>query len=119
MSGAKILVVDDDLQIRRVMRKMLAAQGYVVSDARSGEEALDMLRRARHDLVLLDRRRPGRQRRRLRDQAVQYAGTAGASAPGCAARRWPRKPRLHCSKPMAWRSTSPRAGSLPVVTKSV
>ena len=27
MSGAKILVVDDDLQIRRVMRKMLVAQG--------------------------------------------------------------------------------------------
>ena len=59
MSGAKILVVDDDLQIRRVMRKMLVAQGYMVSDARSGEEALDMLRRTRHDLVLLDLAMPG------------------------------------------------------------
>ncbi len=59
MSGAKILVVDDDLQIRRVMRKMLVAQGYAVSDARSGEEALDVLRRARHDLVLLDLAMPG------------------------------------------------------------
>ena len=59
MSGAKILVVDDDLQIRRVMRKMLVAQGYAVNDARSGEEALDMLRRGRHDLVLLDLAMPG------------------------------------------------------------
>jgi two-component system KDP operon response regulator KdpE len=59
MSGAKILVVDDDLQIRRVMRKMLVAQGYAVNDARSGEEALDVLRRARHDLVLLDLAMPG------------------------------------------------------------
>jgi two-component system KDP operon response regulator KdpE len=59
VSGAKILVVDDDLQIRRVMRKMLVAQGYAVSDARSGEEALEMLRRGRHDLVLLDLAMPG------------------------------------------------------------
>jgi len=59
VNGAKILVVDDDLQIRRVMRKMLSAQGYTVSDARSGEEALEMLRRGRHDLVLLDLAMPG------------------------------------------------------------
>jgi two-component system, OmpR family, KDP operon response regulator KdpE len=59
MTGARILVVDDDLQIRRVMRKMLAAQGYSVSDARSGEEALEVLRRGRHDLVLLDLAMPG------------------------------------------------------------
>jgi two-component system KDP operon response regulator KdpE len=59
LSGARILVVDDDLQIRRVMRKMLTAQGYAVNDARSGEEALDRLRRDRHDLVLLDMAMPG------------------------------------------------------------
>ena len=59
MSGARILVVDDDLQIRRVMRKMLTAQGYTVTDARSGEEALETLRRGRYDLVLLDLAMPG------------------------------------------------------------
>jgi two-component system, OmpR family, KDP operon response regulator KdpE len=59
VTGAKILVVDDELQIRRVMRKMLAPQGYAVTDARSGEEALDMLRRGRYDLVLLDMAMPG------------------------------------------------------------
>jgi two-component system KDP operon response regulator KdpE len=59
VTGAKILVVDDELQIRRVMRKMLVAQGYAVTDARSGEEALDMLHRGRYDLVLLDLAMPG------------------------------------------------------------
>ncbi|MFN7999133.1 MAG: response regulator transcription factor [Bryobacteraceae bacterium] len=59
MTGAKILVVDDDLQIRRVMRKMLTTQGYAVNDARSGEEAIETLRRDRHDLVLLDMAMPG------------------------------------------------------------
>jgi two-component system KDP operon response regulator KdpE len=59
LSGAKILVVDDDLQIRRVMRKMLVSQGYAVNDARTGEEALDMLRHGRFDLVLLDLAMPG------------------------------------------------------------
>jgi two-component system KDP operon response regulator KdpE len=59
LSGARILVVDDDLQIRRVMRKMLTTQGYAVNDVRSGEEALDRLRHDRHDLVLLDMAMPG------------------------------------------------------------
>jgi two-component system KDP operon response regulator KdpE len=59
MSGARILVVDDDPQIRRVMHKMLTGQGYAVSDARSGEEALETLRRSRYDLLLLDMAMPG------------------------------------------------------------
>ena len=44
MSAGRILVVDDDPQIRRVMRVTLIAQGFEVSDARSGEEALETLR---------------------------------------------------------------------------
>jgi len=59
VSGARILVVDDDLQIRRVMRKMLSSEGYTVGDAHSGEEALETLRHDRHDLVLLDMAMPG------------------------------------------------------------
>jgi two-component system KDP operon response regulator KdpE len=59
VSGARILVVDDEPQIRRVMRTTLAAQGYVVADARSGEEALEKLRTDRFDLVLLDLNMPG------------------------------------------------------------
>jgi len=59
MSSARILVVDDEPQIRRVMRATLVSRGYVVSDARSGEEALDKLREEKFDLVLLDMNMPG------------------------------------------------------------
>lgn len=59
MSLGRILVVDDDPQIRRVMRTTLTGEGYEVEDARSGEEALDKLRNSRHDLMLLDMNMPG------------------------------------------------------------
>ncbi len=59
MSSARILVVDDDPQIRRVLRTALIAQGYEIDDARNGEEALERLRDERFDLVLLDMNMPG------------------------------------------------------------
>ena len=59
MSLGRILVVDDDPQIRRVMRTTLTGEGYEVEDARSGEEALEKLRASRHDLMLLDMNMPG------------------------------------------------------------
>ena len=54
MSQGKILVVDDDPQIRRVMRTTLVVQGYEVADARSGEEAIEKFREGKYDLILLD-----------------------------------------------------------------
>jgi two-component system KDP operon response regulator KdpE len=59
MSGAKVLVVDDEPQIRRVLRTSLAAYGYEVFDAKTGEEALVAIRQQRLDLVLLDMNMPG------------------------------------------------------------
>ena len=59
MSSARIMVVDDDPQIRRVLRTALVAQGYEVVDARNGEEALEMLRDEKLDLVILDVNMPG------------------------------------------------------------
>jgi two-component system KDP operon response regulator KdpE len=59
MNSATILVVDDEPQIRRVMRTNLTSQGYMVLEARSGEEALETLRSERPDLVLLDINMPG------------------------------------------------------------
>lgn len=59
MSLGRILVVDDDPQIRRVMRTTLTGEGYEVEDARSGEEALEKLRASRYDLMLLDMNMPG------------------------------------------------------------
>jgi len=59
MSAGRILVVDDEPQIRRVMRTTLAAHGYEVADARSGEQALEEIRAGKYDLVLLDVNMPG------------------------------------------------------------
>ena len=56
---SRILVVDDEPQIRRVLRVSLAGAGYVVADARSGEEAVEKLRTERFDMVLLDVNLPG------------------------------------------------------------
>ena len=59
MSEAHILVVDDEPQIRRVMRTTLVSQGYEVTDARSGDEAVERFRSDKYDLVLLDFNMPG------------------------------------------------------------
>jgi two-component system KDP operon response regulator KdpE len=59
LSLGRILVVDDEPQIRRVMRTTLTGAGYEVEDARSGEEGLEKLREFRPDLVLLDINMPG------------------------------------------------------------
>jgi two-component system KDP operon response regulator KdpE len=59
MSAGRVLVVDDDPQIRRVMRVTLTGQGYEVADAKGGDEALDSVRSDRFDLVLLDMNMPG------------------------------------------------------------
>jgi two-component system, OmpR family, KDP operon response regulator KdpE len=59
MTGANILIVDDEPQIRRVMRSTLSSQGYTVTEAKTGEEALDSIRKERPDLVLLDVNMPG------------------------------------------------------------
>jgi len=59
MSAGRILVVDDDPQIRRVMRVTLTGQGYEIDDAKTGDAALEKLRAERFDLVLLDMNMPG------------------------------------------------------------
>jgi two-component system KDP operon response regulator KdpE len=59
MSAGKILIVDDDPQIRRVLKVILAGERYEHAEARSGEAALLQLREFRPDLVLLDLNMPG------------------------------------------------------------
>ena len=59
MSAGRILVVDDEPQIRRILRTTLTAASYEVDDAKTGEEGLVKLREFRPDLVLLDINMPG------------------------------------------------------------
>ena len=58
-SKGRILVVDDQSQIRRALRTALIANGYEVNDASSGEEALEKLREGKYDVILLDINMPG------------------------------------------------------------
>lgn len=60
MTSARILVIDDEPQIRRVLRTTLTSQGYTVVEAKTGDEGLEMLRAERPDLILLDVNMPGR-----------------------------------------------------------
>jgi two-component system, OmpR family, KDP operon response regulator KdpE len=59
MNSAKILVVDDEPQVRRVMKAALSAEGYTISEARNGEEALQCFRTYSPDIILLDVNMPG------------------------------------------------------------
>jgi len=59
MSEGRILVVDNDQQIRRVVRINLVWNGFEVDDAKSGDEALGYIRSGNYDLVLLDIKMPG------------------------------------------------------------
>jgi two-component system response regulator MprA len=59
VSGAAILVVDDDAPVRRMLRRTLEAEGYVVRLAADGGAALAEIERSAPDLLLLDVAMPG------------------------------------------------------------
>jgi two-component system KDP operon response regulator KdpE len=56
----RVLVVDDDPQIRRVMRTTLDAKGYDVDEAGSGEQAFELVHIQKYDLIILDYNLPGK-----------------------------------------------------------
>lgn len=55
-AGARgtVLVVEDDERIRETLTELLEIEGYAVSAAANGQEALDRLEHGRPDLILLD-----------------------------------------------------------------
>ena len=57
--SASILVVDDEQEIVRSLRRSLTAHGYTVFTAKSGEEAVAVVAKHRPDLLLLDLLLPG------------------------------------------------------------
>jgi two-component system KDP operon response regulator KdpE len=59
VSGERVLVVDDEPQIRRALRTGLVGHGYEVETAEDGETALAMLAARLPDLVVLDLMMPG------------------------------------------------------------
>ncbi|MDR1497555.1 MAG: sigma-54 dependent transcriptional regulator [Puniceicoccales bacterium] len=52
----KILVVDDDRDMRYSLKRILASEGYAISEAASGEKALSLVKSLDPDVILLDNR---------------------------------------------------------------
>jgi type II secretory ATPase GspE/PulE/Tfp pilus assembly ATPase PilB-like protein/CheY-like chemotaxis protein len=57
--ASKVLLVDDEDSLRKVMRDLLERDGYVVTEARDGVQALDQVDRVGPDIIVLDLNLPG------------------------------------------------------------
>lgn len=58
-NGRHILIVDDEPLVRRSLSEFLTFEGYVVSTASNGKEALDLLKDYTADIIITDIRMPG------------------------------------------------------------
>jgi len=58
--AGRVLIVDDDYSLRRVLHTTLFSTGFDVNEASSGDEALALARVVRYDVILLDLRMPGK-----------------------------------------------------------
>jgi len=54
MGLGKVLVVDDELEVRQVLREFLSRRGYDVTTASGGAEAVAIVETVKPDLILLD-----------------------------------------------------------------
>ena len=59
LPASKVLLVDDEDSLRKVMRDLLEREGYVVTEARDGVQALDQVDRVGPDIIVLDLNLPG------------------------------------------------------------
>jgi two-component system NtrC family response regulator len=59
MTPGRVLIVEDDDSLRHVMQAQLEREGYTMSSAASAEDALPMLEKAPHQLVMTDLNLPG------------------------------------------------------------
>jgi Tfp pilus assembly pilus retraction ATPase PilT/CheY-like chemotaxis protein len=58
-AGTCVLLVEDEDQLRRVMKDLLEREGYIVAEARDGVQALDQVDRFAPDVIILDLNLPG------------------------------------------------------------
>jgi len=58
---AKILIIDDDSQIRFIIRELLENDGYTVEEASDGDEAIELNHKKAFDLIITDILMPGKE----------------------------------------------------------
>ena len=68
----KILIIEDDVNIARLIELELGYEGYQVSVAHDGNIGLDLFKKDQPDLVLLDVMLPGLERYRSLQKTAQY-----------------------------------------------
>ncbi len=54
MEAKKILLVDDDLTLREMYDERLKAEGFVITQASNGQEAIKLARETKPEVILLD-----------------------------------------------------------------
>jgi CheY-like chemotaxis protein len=102
-AGGRVLVVDDDADVREVTVQMLRQLGYGVAEAGSGQAALDALSRGEvYDLVLID---------------VAMPGLNGTETVRRARERWPGLRVLYVTGYADAAGTEARTGDDPLIKK--
>lgn len=59
MTINRILIVEDDENLRQVLQIQLKKEGYEATSAANGEEAIELLRKSHQDLIITDLHLPG------------------------------------------------------------
>ena len=87
--GARILLVEDNEDLRLLMQMALENEGYIVASVQSAEEGMRLVETRRYDLVVTDYNLPGHSGAWLLQQALRRKLLRGAATlldrqPGCA-----------------------------------
>ena len=68
----RVLVVDDEAKIRRILKQMLTDEGYEVSEAGTGEKSLAVAIDFRPDVALMDQNLPGMSGQEATERMVEH-----------------------------------------------